>query len=385
MFIECIERMKSMRKKLDIRRVVEWLDEKQVADLAAAPLYALDPFNTHFKEIEPAQYYEARRKRRVRPPRRSLLVMTWNIKFAGGRVDFWFDGHGDRVILRDWEVIAHLEGLAAKINQVDPDILLLQEVDVDSKRVAHIDQMQWLLDRTRLNYGAYASQWRSDLVPTRGLGKVDMGIAVMSKFPIGDAQRLALPQMKTQDRLTRYFYLKRAVLSAKVNLPGGADIHVVNTHTEAFSTGETKRQQIALFKSELDRIDAAGGVFVGGGDLNSLPPGTSQLHGFADVVRTGADDYDASDYRGEEDCLEALYDSYRPAVELELYQSDSAPHFTHSTSGSHFWSRKLDYLFTNVIFEEGSAMTHQDSERGGMATMKLSDHAPVSARLVLQQ
>lgn len=377
-----LDRLERLKMKLDGRRIARWLDERKIVDYAAAPLYALDPFQAHFDEVESATYYDARRKTRATPPGESVTVMTWNIKFGGGRIDFWFDGHGDRVILRDWEVLAHLEGVAAKINQVDPDILLLQEVDVDSKRVAYIDQMQWLLDHTKLNFGVYASQWRARLVPTRGLGRIDMGIGILSKYPIDDGQRLALPQMTTQDKLTRYFYLKRAVLTARVDVPHSGGVHVVNTHTEAFSTAGTKERQIELFKSELDRIDAAGGLVVGGGDLNALPPGTQKRHDFDDVVAAGTD-FDASDYRSDEGCMTPLYETYEPAVPLDEYRRDNKPHFTHSTSGNYFWSRKLDYLFCNGRFVDGATMTHQDEKRGGMKTMKLSDHAPLSARLEL--
>jgi hypothetical protein len=48
------------------------------------------------------------------------------------------------------EVLGHLAGLARRINQVNPDILLLQEIDILSKRTAYVDMVQWLLDRAQL-------------------------------------------------------------------------------------------------------------------------------------------------------------------------------------------------------------------------------------------
>ena len=372
-----------LRKRLHPRRLAKKLDALAAADLVAAPLYLLDPFNTRFDEMEPARRYEASRIRRHSVEPHDLSVMTWNIKFGGGRIDFWYDGHGDRVLMEKWEVIANLEGLAAKIRQVDPDLLLLQEVDVDSKRVAFVDQMQWLLDHTELNYGAYASQWRADLIPANGLGKVDMGVAILSRFPIADAHRLALPELQSQDRLTRYFYLKRGLLTARVDVPGVGAVHVVNLHAAAFSRGETKRRHLERFCGELDRIDAAGGLFVAGGDLNALPPGTKKQHDFEDVVGHD-DDFQGSDYRGQSRWLEPLYERYQPAISLEQYRSDNLAHATHSTSGEYFWNRKLDYLFTNGQFAPDSAMTHQDASKGGMETMLLSDHAPLTTRLKLQ-
>ena len=143
-----------------------------LANLLVLPLVACDPFDTSFEPVEDAKLYAATDKTAAPDQVDELKVMTWNVKFGGGRIDFFFDCHGDRVILEKDEVITHLEGLAKKIRQVDPDVLLLQEVDIDSKRTAYVDQVQWLLDHTELNHGAYASQWRASYIPRHGLGKV---------------------------------------------------------------------------------------------------------------------------------------------------------------------------------------------------------------------
>ena len=46
----------------------------------------------------------------------------------------------------------------------------------------------------------------------------------------------------------------------------------MGTHAAAFSTDDTKKWHIDLFKEVLDEIDDAGGFFVAGGDLNEPPP-----------------------------------------------------------------------------------------------------------------
>ena len=61
----------------------------------------------------------------------------------------WFgDSCGGRVIMTRGEVVAHLENLADYINNIQPDILLLQEVDVESKRSGYVDQVQWQLQQS---------------------------------------------------------------------------------------------------------------------------------------------------------------------------------------------------------------------------------------------
>src|SRR5690606_28572199 len=208
---------------------------------ALLSLAACDPFDTRFDDVEDARSYRAARLTEPRAvPGDTLRVMTWNVKFGGGRVDFFYDCHGDAVLMDEATVYEHLDALAAKIRQVDPDVLMLQEVDVESKRSGYVDQLQVLLDQTRLNFAVYASQWKADFVPSDGLGRMDDGTAILSRWPLRDARRIALPQRTDQSGVERYFYLKRAILRARLDLPGDDDVYVVNTHLEAFSADDTK-------------------------------------------------------------------------------------------------------------------------------------------------
>lgn len=366
-----------MTFRLTSRVLVDWIS---LGILATGLLAGCDFFHTEFEDEEAAALYVARSLTPGATTVDSLLAMTWNVKFGGGRIDFFYDCYGDRVLMDKQEVLAHLEGLARKINQVDPDILLLQEIDVLSKRSAYVDMMQWLLDHTRLNYGAYASQWKADFVPSDGLGRVDDGIAVLSRWPIRSARRIALPLRSDQDALNRYFYLKRAILTTEIPLPGRPDFFVVTTHLEAYTKDDTKRKQVDRLEEELDRIDATGGLLLAGGDFNMIPPGSERVKDFPDSVCED-EDFIADDYSAEAGWLDPLFASYRPSVSLASFQADNTPYFTHTTDKNGFWNRKIDYLFTNGDWVPHSALTHQDVSSGGLATMPLSDHAPVTAYL----
>lgn len=342
---------------------------------------ACNPFGTGFDDVEPAELYAESGAVPASAPTRPLRILDWNIKFGGGRIDFFFDCYGDRVLMEREEVLANLEGVAAKIRQVDPDIVFLQEVDVNAKRSAFIDQVAWLLEHTELGYAAYASQWRADFVPSDGLGPMDDGIAVLSRWPIAEASRIALPLRTDQDGLTQYFYLHRALLRARVEIPGAGNLWLVNTHTDAYGQDGTKRRHIERFQREMDALADAGELVVGGGDLNTLPPGSTKLDDFPDSV-CADEEFIADDYRPEVGWLDALYARYAPFVPTADYAADNAAYYSHSVDGRGSWNRQLDYLFTNGAWVAGSGVVHQDA-RTGMATMPLSDHAPVSAELVL--
>lgn len=81
---------------------------------------ACDPFGT--KIGDEVSYFEAAEPETVSFPD-TLKVMTWNVKFGGGRIDFFFDCHGDRVIMKKEEVEQNMNLLVEKIREVNPDIL----------------------------------------------------------------------------------------------------------------------------------------------------------------------------------------------------------------------------------------------------------------------
>lgn len=376
-----------MPKRLTLWEAARAVGSSSLAKMLAIPVWTRDPFRANFAPVEPAQIYRSRTRRD--PPGdgsapKTLRVMTWNVKYGGGRLDFFYDGHGERILMRPSEVIDHLDALAEVIRQVNPDVLFLQEVDRAAMRTALIDQVRWLLDHTALHHGAYAAQWRADFVPSRNLGRVDGGVAILSKYPLREAQRVALPLIADQDSLTQYFFLRRCVLTAELDLGMNRRLGVLCTHTSAFTTSQTKRAQLMWFKRLMDAYSARGLSWVTGADLNVLPPDSTMLSGFPDVAPT-EDAFLAADFSGQPEWMRAFYRDYSPAIALERYAADESAHFSHTTHTDHFWSRKLDYMFTNASWEPESTHTLQSVEHGGIETMSRSDHAPLVGTLCVPE
>ena len=341
-------------------------------------LYSCEPLATGFEDEEEAQYYFAKNIQPVPDTFNTVKVMTWNIRFGAGRIPWFGDACGDRVILSREEVLSSLGLIAELINTTQPDILLLQEVDLKAKRSAYIDQLQWILDHTYFNYAVSGYQWKAQFIPSDGLGRLEEGNAILSRWKISDAQRIQLDLRSDQDKLTRYFYERCSMVTGKVEIPGLQNLYAVNIHASAFATDDTKHQHILQFEQELDRIEAAGGFFVAGGDLNTLPPGSDTTdYCIQDMCpdesfhQSDPMHKDGSNYTPEANWLNSLFTKYYSAVPIEVYEADPYRHFTHTTRGTHFWDRTLDYLFTNQKWVANSAITHQDATRE-------SDHAPVS-------
>ena len=354
-------------------------------------LLSCDPLVTEFRDIEDAILYESSSKTNIQNSPDSLLVMTWNVRFGAARIPWFGDSCGDRVIMTSGEVVVHLENIADYINNIQPDILLLQEVDVESKRSGYVDQVRWFLDNTYFNYGAYASMWQAQFIPSDGLGRVDAGNAILSRWEITEAERIQLPLRTDQDGLTQYFYLRRNILKTRIDVPN-RDFYAVCTHTTAFATDDTKQKHIEMFYETISSIDT-NAVFIAGGDLNSVPPESTTDYCMSDIC-SGESFHQAGDdpehkegsyfynFVGEPNLIQPFYTYFNSAIGVVDASLES--NFTHSPwntdeesenyTDSDYWDRKLDYLFSNQPLKEGK--THQKQHQ-------LSDHAPVSAVLGL--
>jgi len=345
---------------------------------------------TTYEDVESAIYYEDGSKDSSVFFNDSLKVMTWNIRFGAGRIPFFGDSCGDRVLMTQAETEGYLNSIVDYINLTEPDILLLQEVDISSKRSAYVDQLQYILaNSTHLKYGVYASMWNVEIVASDGLGKVDAGNAILSRWEITDAERIKLPLRTDQDDITQYFYLRRNILKAKIALPEHDNFYAVNIHATAFATDDTKQKHINKYEEVLDDLHSQDFIFVTGGDLNSVPPGTVDTDFCMDDICSGESfhtDADGGPHRegsyfnnfdGEPDLVQPFYDSYFEAIDLKSVEASE--HFTHSpwntiADTTEYWDRKLDYLFTNHQDWSTTGETHNNIKN-------ISDHAPVSATL----
>ena len=341
-----------------------------------------EPIVEKFDEEMPCQFYEARVKTPAPPVGDALLVMTWNYRFGCGDKILWFgDACGDRVILSAEEVLPVLDSVAARINAIDPDVVLLQEVDIDAKRTAYIDQMQYLLDRTHLNYGVYASNWKSQFIPSDGLGRMDEGNAILSRWPLDEAVRYQLSLRNDLDDLTRLFYVRENVMQARVKVPGVDNFYAVCTHLSAFATDDTKKRQLDECVAILHRLDTEGKRFVAGGDFNLLPPNADSTDYCLEKAcpdehfhSPGDDPFhkDGANYTPEITWMQVLFDDFKPSRTLAEYDADEAQNFTNKqVEPGHTWDTTLDYLFSNTAWVLDSHRAHQEAHE--------SDHCPVTA------
>ncbi len=371
--------------------------------LAACELPA-DPLDFTRKE---APIFKAQAPRPTPPPAgKALKVMAWNVKYGACRVDFWFDFWGDRVQLSRTEVEDCLTGIAKLIQEYDPDVLMTSEIEAGSKRSAYIDMVRFILERTNLNYATYVQTWSSRYVPSEGVGRIDLGNAIFSRYPITKAEAIRQQDRTDQDPITKSFYIHRAVARAELDLGNSQTVVAYAVHTEAYDNDGTKQKQI---KQIHELLKAETKSWVIGGDFNELPPvcdekatsgadsceGKLRLTGFLDerASATGTM-YAQPPYTPS--VMKPLYEDFVPSVTLAQYGVGDAQqrrYFTHSVLGPDgknddgvpgYWNRTLDYLFAPKGSRWESADVIQEPGRLGVSqdALRLSDHAPVAGTWV---
>ena len=217
-----------------------------------------------------------RRELPAAPLDAEITLMTWNLGYGalGDNADFFMDG-GSGVYTADKDrVNENLNGIFASISRVKPDILLVQEIDVDSSRSYGIDEtrrladlMNGLSDTGYQSVFAYNFRVKYVPYPIPPVGRVYSGIQMLSRYQITVAERVKLPCPFSWP--VRVANLKRCLTIQRMPVEGSdKELVVINLHLEAYDSGEGKIEQTKLLREVFDAEVAKGNYVIAGGDFN---------------------------------------------------------------------------------------------------------------------
>ncbi len=208
----------------------------------------------------------------------TFSIMTYNIGYAGLDKDtnFFMDG-GTMSRARNIESVrTNLDQIIQFVNQADPDLLLVQEIDVDSTRSYYVNELE-MLQEALPNYStAYAFNYKVDWVPVplfNPMGKAMSVISSFSKFKAEQSSRYALPGQESWP--TQLFELDRCFIESRMPVNNGKELVLINLHLSAFDEGgKIRQQQITYLKEHLEREREQGNYIIVGGDWNHVLPTT---------------------------------------------------------------------------------------------------------------
>ena len=201
-----------------------------------------------------------------------ITVLSWNIGYAGlgKEQDFFMDG-GTKARPDNRETVdGYLKGIATEIEKAVADVVILQEVDVDSSRTFGINETEPLARRTSVHALNYSCPFVP--IPWPPMGKVNSGLFTTTNYAITDAERVALPCPFAWPLSTAN--LKRCLLVTRLPVANReAELVLVNLHLEAYDDGEGKIAQTKQLMSLLDEEYKKGNYVIAGGDFNQIFPG----------------------------------------------------------------------------------------------------------------
>ena len=210
------------------------------------------------------------------PVKDTLLFANWNIGYGGlgKEIDFFYEGGTQVRPTYDLnkKYISGIRQIMEVLN--DADFVLMQEVDVYSKRSYFENQVALLWGDFPGRSMVFSKNYDVRFVPVppaEPMGKVQSGIFLMSKYLPEKATRYAFPYDEVWPM--RLFQLERCYLLAQYQV-GEKIITVINTHNSAFDeTGKANIIQINMLKEKIVEEYNLGHYVIVGGDWNQNPPG----------------------------------------------------------------------------------------------------------------
>ncbi len=207
-----------------------------------------------------------------------IKLLIWNIGYAGldASMDFFYDG-GEQIRPSEEGVTSNLEGIR---NTLAPfkgyDFILLQEVDIDSKRSYHVNQVETISKDFQGYQSFTGTNYEVFFVPipvSSPMGKVESGLMTMTRHTPSTVDRYSFPGNYSWPM--SLFMLDRCFLVERHPVSDGNELLIINTHNSAYDDGSLRMQQMSYLRDFLLEEYKQGNYLIVGGDWNQSP------HGFA--------------------------------------------------------------------------------------------------------
>ncbi|MBE6939388.1 MAG: endonuclease/exonuclease/phosphatase family protein [Ruminococcaceae bacterium] len=206
-------------------------------------------------------------------------AMSYNIGFGAYESDysFFMDGGTESWAWSEDRLTENLMEIGQLLQTADKDFYFLQEVDRDSTRSYHVDQVSLLNGYLGGRSTIWAQNYDSPFLfyPfTQPHGASVSGITTASRYLIHDGRRVELP---IEESLMKLVDLDRCYSSCRVDVAGGGELVLYNLHLSAYtSDGTIAEEQLKLLLADMQKEYEAGNWCVAGGDFNKDLLGNSE-------------------------------------------------------------------------------------------------------------
>ena len=210
-------------------------------------------------------------------------LVSWNIGFGAYEPDYGFfmDKGTQSWAWSEERLRANIAGIADTLKEYDADLLLLEEVDTNSTRTYHVNELELLQNAlTQYPTSAFAQNYDSPFLfypITQPHGQSRSGIWTASKFAATSASRVSLP---VETGLTKLLDLDRCYSVTRLPVENGKELCLYTFHLSAYtSDGKIATEQLELLLDDMQAEYEKGNYAIAGGDFNKdLPEGGSEQY-----------------------------------------------------------------------------------------------------------
>ncbi len=195
---------------------------------------------------------------------RKIKIITYNMGFAAGPMQQTLADEHPEAFYR-----SNLDQIISIIKGQEANVVLLQEVDIDSKRSWYLNQLKYLMSRLDFKYAAPVQDWDM-FFPLRKERKITKATVVISKFPIlSNDYTLTSAKPNFENTILNIFYYPLLWESCmqRVSLDvGGEILDIYNVHLCVWN----RDTRVAQTEYVTDWINSASveHPYILGGDFN---------------------------------------------------------------------------------------------------------------------
>lgn len=201
----------------------------------------------------------------------TYTAITQNLGFGAYTDDFTFfmDGGESSWAESKESVVECINKSAEYISSKNPDFIFLQEIDVDSTRTYHINQLDLLRTYFNEHQETFAVNYHSAFLMYpfhQPHGASNAGIATYSKAEMTSAIRR---QLEISTGFGKIIDLDRCYSVSRVPVSNGKELVLYNTHLSAYGGSEEIRtSQMTMLFQDMKKEYDAGNYVLCGGDYN---------------------------------------------------------------------------------------------------------------------
>ena len=198
-------------------------------------------------------------------------IVTYNVGFGAYTPDysFFMDGGKSSWAKSKDSVIETIGGCIKTLQDIDPDISLIEEIDLNATRSYHVPELDYFARDLSYEDYVFAVNYDSAFLfypLTQPHGKTLAGIGTFSKFPITSAVRRSFP---ISESFSKILDLDRCYSVARIPVENGRELVVYAVHMSAYGNSDEVRegQKVMLLQDMKEEVDK-GNYVICGGDFN---------------------------------------------------------------------------------------------------------------------